>query len=61
MHSKFWKNLDEALPDVREQRIDLAILGIPPHFRGSTQPDAGLDLRLIGMSSSSSTYRSECP
>lgn len=55
-NSKVWKDLHEALPDVREKRIDLAILGIPPHFRGSTQPDADLDLRLIGMSPSSSTF-----
>ncbi|KAK9893495.1 hypothetical protein P389DRAFT_163812 [Cystobasidium minutum MCA 4210] len=45
--SKVWKSLDEALPDLRDQKIDLAILGIPPHFRGSTQDEADLDLRLI--------------
>lgn len=47
-HSKVWKTLDDTVADLKQERIDLAILGIPPHFRGSILPDADLDLRLIG-------------
>lgn len=46
--SKAWKSLDDTVADLKNERIDLAILGIPPHFRGSLLPDADLDLRLIG-------------
>ena len=47
-NTRIFKNLDEALPHLRNEKIDLAILGIPPHFRGSILPDADFDLRLIG-------------
>ena len=55
--SKVWKTLEDALPDLRNERIDLAILGIPPHFRGSILPDADLDMRLISKSSPSEIHQ----
>lgn len=47
--TKVWENIQEASRDLVNQKIDLAILGIPPHYRGSTIQGADLDLILIGI------------
>lgn len=55
-NAKVWASLDDAVPSLRDQPIDLAILGVPPHFRGSTLPEADLDIRLISKYIQQSDY-----
>ncbi|KAK9311139.1 putative oxidoreductase C terminal-domain-containing protein [Lipomyces starkeyi] len=45
--TKFFANLDDALPNVKLQDIDIVILGAPPHFRGTTLPGRNLELELL--------------
>ena len=46
--AKTWSSLSEAIPLLKNTHIDLGILGIPPHFRGTTKSPADTDLRLLG-------------
>ena len=59
--AKTWSSLRDALPYLGNTDIDLGILGIPPHFRGTTKSPADTDLQLLGMWSEIGTCRSCLP
>lgn len=45
-NTKIYKNIQDAA-DIQDIPFDLIIIGVPPHFRGSSQSSADLDLQLL--------------
>ncbi|KAK9242186.1 putative oxidoreductase C terminal-domain-containing protein [Lipomyces tetrasporus] len=59
--AKFFANLDDALPYLKLQEIDIFILGAAPHFRGTTIPGRNLELELLKHFGSKQTIFIEKP